>query len=44
MKIVLASAIALSMLAAGAANARPVHHMHKVCTMVHHHRVCRMVR
>lgn len=44
MKMILATAVALSLLAAGAANARPHHHPHKVCTMHHHHRVCRIVR
>jgi hypothetical protein len=44
-KAVFASVIALSLLAAGAAEARP-HHMkpHKVCVMKHHHRVCHWVR
>lgn len=46
MKFVLAATLAVSMLTAGAASARPIfhHHPHKVCTMRHHHRVCRWVR
>jgi hypothetical protein len=44
MKTILATALTLSLLAAGAASARPVHHHpHKVCTTHHHHKVCRMV-
>lgn len=42
MKRVLAGALALSLLAVGAASAHP--HMHKVCTIHHHHRVCHWVR
>ena len=43
MKFILASVLALSVVAAaGVASAHP-HHPHKVCTMHHHHRVCRMV-
>jgi hypothetical protein len=46
MKLILASALALSLLAAGSVSAHPImHHApHKVCTVSHHHRVCRMVR
>lgn len=45
MKTILATALTLSLLAAGAASAHPMHHhMHRVCTMHHHHKVCRMVR
>jgi hypothetical protein len=45
MKMILATALTLTLLAAGAVSARPMmhHHMHKVCTMHHHHKVCRMV-
>ena len=44
MKKIVAAAIALTFLAAGAANAYPHHHMHKVCHIHHHHRVCEWVR
>jgi len=46
MKFVLAAALAVSMLTAGAASARPTdhHHPHKVCVTHHHHRVCRWTR
>jgi hypothetical protein len=40
MKLILATALAISMLAAGAASAHP----HKVCVTHHHHRVCHWVR
>ncbi len=43
MKAIFATVLALSVLAAGAASARPHHHPHKVCTVHHHHRVCHMV-
>jgi hypothetical protein len=46
MKLVIATALTLSLLAAGAASARPMmdHHRHKVCSMHHHHKVCRWAR
>jgi hypothetical protein len=46
MKKILAAAVALTILAAGAtaANAEPHHHMHRVCSFHHHHRVCHWVR
>jgi hypothetical protein len=40
MKLILATALAISMLAAGAASAHP----HKVCVRHHHHTVCHWVR
>jgi hypothetical protein len=39
MKRLTLAVIAVSILAAGSASARP-HHHHRVCTMHHHHRVC----
>ncbi len=44
MKTILTAAVALTLLVAGAADARPHHHPHKVCTFHHHHQVCRWVR
>jgi hypothetical protein len=46
MKTVIAIAMAAATVAAvaPAANARPHHRPHKVCTIRHHHRVCRWVR
>ena len=44
MKTILAAVLTLSLLAPAIATARPMHHMHKVCTMHHHHKVCRMAR
>lgn len=38
MKRILAGALALSLLAVGAASAHP--HHHQVCVWHHHHRVC----
>ena len=54
MKTILALALATSaVLSAGAVSAQPMHHDHMMmkhhrhqvrsCTMMHHHRVCRMV-
>jgi hypothetical protein len=44
MKTIIASVVALSVLAmAGAAGAHP-HRGHKVCHWRHHHRVCHWVR
>jgi hypothetical protein len=40
MKLIMAAALAVSMLAAGAASAHP----HRVCMVHHHHRVCHIVR
>jgi hypothetical protein len=40
MKLIMAAALVVSMLAAGAASAHP----HKICRVHHHHRVCRIVR
>lgn len=40
MKRILAGALAISLLAAGAASAHP----HKVCMIHHHHRMCHWVR
>ena len=43
MKAIFAAALALSVLAASAADAAP-HHRHRVCTIHHHHRVCHWER
>jgi hypothetical protein len=45
LKTIFAVAVAMSMLTAGVAAARPHHHhAHQVCSMHHHHRVCHWVR
>jgi len=46
LKIILAGALALSVMAAGAASAQPYDHRqdhrgHQICSWKHHHRVCR---
>jgi len=44
MKTILTAAFVMSLLCVAGANAEPNRHPHRVCTVHHHHRVCRMVR